>query len=177
MNWANRLTILRILLVPVFVMAVLYHRMNIAFVVFILAAFTDALDGYIARHFDQKTRLGTIMDPIADKLLLGSAFICFSLVHGLPAHIKMPIYVPLIVISRDVIILLGAAMMQMITGHVKVRPTVLGKITTFLQMLTILALLLNFTHSSWIWNLTVVMTLVSGADYLRIAARELNGKL
>ena len=177
MNWPNKLTILRIILVPIFIMAILYHRLNLAFLIFILASVTDALDGYIARTFAQKTRFGTVMDPIADKLLVGSAFLCFSLVNGLPEYIKMPIYVPLIVISRDVIILLGAMGIYLVNGgHIDVKPTVLGKLTTFFQMLTIIVLLLRFIYSNWIWNITVLFTLVSGLDYIRIGMKELNGK-
>jgi len=177
MNIANRLTILRIILVPVFILAILYHRLNIAFIIFLGAAATDGLDGYIARTRNQKTRFGTVMDPIADKMLIGSAFLCFSLVGGLPAYIKMPIYVPLVVISRDVIILLGALMIYLLTGTIDVKPTILGKITTFLQMATIILVLLRFIYSNWVWNTTVVFTIVSGLDYLRLGSRQINERL
>ena len=100
MNWANRLTICRILLIPIFITAILYHKLNFAFVVFVVATITDALDGYIARVRNEKTKFGAIMDPIADKMLLGSAYISLSLVKGLPAYLRMPVYVPIIVISR-----------------------------------------------------------------------------
>ncbi|MCK4851901.1 MAG: CDP-alcohol phosphatidyltransferase family protein [Candidatus Omnitrophica bacterium] len=177
MNWANRLTICRIILVPVFIMAILYHKLNAALVIFLIAAGTDALDGYIARTRGEKTRFGTVMDPIADKMLIGSAFLCFSLVASLPEYVRMPVYVPLIVISRDIIILLGATVIYLLTGTIDVKPTVLGKVTTLLQMLTIIALLLRFVHSSWMWNITVLFTVVSGLDYIRMGTREINGKL
>lgn len=179
MNWANRITVLRIILVPVFITAVLYHNLNAAFFIFIVAAATDALDGYIARTRKQKTKFGAIMDPIADKMLIGSAFICFSLVSGLPVYLKMPIYVPIIIISRDVIILLGAMTIYLLTGSINIRPTIIGKITTFFQMITVLCVLLRFLHSSWIWNVTAVLTVISGLDYMRIGSREINinGKL
>ncbi len=177
MNWANRLTIIRIILAPVFITAVLYHRLDIAIVVFLIAAATDGLDGYIARVRKEKTRFGAIMDPIADKLLIDSAFISLSLVAGLPEYLKMPVYVPMIVVSRDVIILLGAVSIYLLTGDLKVRPTLVGKVTTFFQMVTIISLLLGFVYSSWIWNITVALTVISGLDYLRIGSREINGKL
>lgn len=174
MNWANRITIFRVILVPVFIMAVLYHKLNAAFVIFVTASLTDALDGYIARTRKQKTKFGAIMDPIADKMLIGSAFICFSLVSGLPTHLKMPIYVPIIIISRDVIILLGAMAIYLLAGNINIKPTIIGKLTTFSQMITVLSVLLNFLHSNWIWNATVVLTVISGLDYIRIGSREIN---
>jgi cardiolipin synthase len=163
--------------VPIFITAVLYHRLDLAFIVFLGATITDALDGYLARVRNEKTRLGAFMDPLADKMLIGSAFISFSIVTGLPAYIKIPAYVPIIVISRDVIILLGVVMIYFLTGDIEIKPTMLGKLTTVFQMVTILALLLKFMYSSWIWNITAVLTVVSGLDYIRIGSRYINGKL
>ncbi|MCK5450181.1 MAG: CDP-alcohol phosphatidyltransferase family protein [Candidatus Omnitrophica bacterium] len=176
MNWANRLTVLRVILTPVFIAMVFYQKLNIALLIFVIAAITDALDGYLARSRKEQTRFGTIMDPVADKMLIGSAFICFSLVTGLPAYLKMPIYVPVVVISRDVIILLGVVIMYFLTDNIEIKPTIMGKITTFFQMLTIIVVLLKFVYSSWIWNITVVVTVISGLDYIRIASRHINGK-
>ncbi|MDD5634951.1 MAG: CDP-alcohol phosphatidyltransferase family protein [Candidatus Omnitrophica bacterium] len=177
MNWPNRLTICRIVLVPVFILSVIYCKLHIAFFVFLLAAATDALDGYFARAYNQKTKLGAILDPIADKLLVGSAFICFSLVDTLPGHIKIPVYVPIIVISRDVLILIGAATIYLLAGEIKVHPTAVGKITTFFQMTTVIALLLGFVHSNWLWNTTVILTILSGLDYIRVGSKQVNDKL
>ncbi len=176
MNLANRLTICRIILIPVFITAVMYHRLDIAFIVFVMATITDGLDGYIARMRKEQTRFGTIMDPIADKMLIGSAFISFSLVGGLPDYLKMPVYVPIIIISRDVFILLGAMIIYLLAGKIDVKPTVVGKVTTFFQMFTIICVLLRFVYSSWIWNITVALTIISGLDYLRIGSGRINGK-
>ena len=164
------------MLVPVFIITILYHRLNLAFAIFVVAAITDGLDGYIARVRQERTQLGKILDPVADKMLIVSAFICFSLVEGLPSYLKMPVYVPMIVISRDFFILLGAVVIYLLTQKLEVKPTVLGKITTFFQMLTVISLLLGFVYSSWIWNTTVVLTVLSGLDYLRIGAKLVNGK-
>jgi cardiolipin synthase len=165
------------MLVPVFIMTVMYHRLNLAFVVFVIAAATDGLDGYIARVRKERTQLGRILDPVADKMLIISAFVSFSLVSGLPDYLKMPVYVPIIVISRDVFILFGAIVIYLLTQNLEVKPSVLGKITTFFQMLTVISLLLRFVHSCWIWNAAVVLTVISGLDYLRIGAKQINGKL
>ncbi len=176
MNWSNRVTILRILLVPAFIAAVMYYRLNVALCIFIVACITDALDGYLARKRNEKTDIGAILDPIADKLLLVSAFISFSMVSGLPSYIKMPLYVPIVIISRDALILGGAVVIFLIKGDLKVKPSVSGKITTFFQMITVIALLLRFVYSSWLWNITVVLTIISGIDYLRMGARQINEK-
>jgi cardiolipin synthase (CMP-forming) len=176
MNWANRLTVIRIILVPVFVASVLYYKLGIALAVFVVAALTDALDGYIARVRNERTRLGAIMDPIADKILILSAFVSLSLVAGLPDHLRMPAYVPVIIISRDVIIVLGALIIYLNNGGIKIKPTAVSKITTFFQMCTIVAVLLEFVHSEWIWNTAVVLTIVSGIDYIRIGSSQINGK-
>jgi len=176
MNWANRITILRIVLTPIFIAAILYHRLGIALAIFILASITDGLDGYIARVRKEKTRLGAIMDPIADKLLIVSAYISLSIVTGLPEYLKMPVYVPIIVISRDAIILLGALIIYLNNGKLDIKPTVLGKVTTTLQMITIVSVLLQFIYSSWIWNAMIVLTIVSGLDYIRMGSRQLNGR-
>lgn len=177
MNWANRITICRIILVPVFITAVMYHRLNAALAIFLLATFTDALDGYIARTRKEKTKLGAVMDPIADKLLIGSAFISFSLVSGLPEYLKMPVYVPIVVISRDAFILIGAMVIYLLTGTIDVKPTIIGKVTTFFQMITIISVLLRFPHSVWLWNAAVALTVISGLDYIRIGSGQINGKL
>lgn len=177
MNWANRLTIFRILLVPFFITAILYHRLDIAFIAFLVAAITDGLDGYIARAFDQKTKLGAMMDPLADKLLIASAFLSFSLVSGLPDYLRMPIYVPMIVISRDALILMGIGVIYLTNGDVEFKPTWISKVTTVFQMLTIIALLLRFVYSSWLWTITAGLTVISGIDYVLIGSKLINGKI
>jgi cardiolipin synthase (CMP-forming) len=176
MNWANKVTMLRIVLVPVFIMAVLYHRLNLALVLFVVAAFTDAMDGYLARAFDQRTKLGATIDPIADKLLIMSAFVSLSIVSGLPEYLRMPIYVPVVIISRDVIILLGAGIIYLNNGAIVIRPTIISKITTFFQMLTIISVLIKFVYAGWIWNTAVFLTVISGLDYIRSGAEQVNGR-
>lgn len=176
MTWSNKITLFRMVLVPIFILAIFYHQFEIAFFIFLVAAATDALDGYLARVRKEKTRLGTIMDPLADKMLLGSAFVSLALVSGLPEYLAMPGYVPIIIISRDVLILTGAVLLHLVKGRIEVKPSILGKVTTFFQMLTIILVLLKFPYSSWVWNITVVFTVLSGLDYVRISSRMLNGK-
>jgi phosphatidylglycerophosphate synthase len=89
----------------------------------------------------------------------------------------MPVYVPIIVISRDVIILLGVMLIYILVGSIEIRPTIIGKLTTVFQMLTVIALLLKFVYASWLWNATAILTVVSGLDYIRIGSNYINGKL
>lgn len=177
MNWPNKITISRIILTPCFIMAVLYDRLNLALVIFILAAASDGLDGYLARILGEKTQFGAIIDPIADKLLINSAFVCFGLVQEIPSYLRLPVYVPLVIISRDVLIFLGALVIYLLNGKIEVRPSALGKITTVFQMLTVILLLLRFAYSNWVWNTAVLFTVVSGIDYIRIWAKAINGKI
>lgn len=166
LNLANRITILRIILIPFFVAAVVYSRLEIALIIFIIAVISDAADGFIARTLKQKTALGTILDPVADKLLLLSAYICLSVAGSIPPDLKLPPYVPIIVISRDVIIVLGSIMVYVVTNNLKVAPSAVGKITTFFQMITIVGILLQFHYSFVVWNITVLLTVISGIDYM-----------
>jgi len=166
LNLANRITIARIILIPFFIAAVVYSKLEIALFIFILAVISDAADGFIARTLKQKTALGTILDPVADKLLLISAYICFSVASGIPDNLKLPPYVPIIVISRDAIIVLGSVIVYVVTNNLKVAPSAIGKMTTFFQMITIMSILLRFKYSFVVWNIAVIFTILSGVDYV-----------
>ena len=156
MNWANRITVLRILLVPVFVAMLHYFRVSeparaelyrfLAIVVFVLGMITDALDGFIARHYNQKSRLGIILDPIADKILLMSAVIIltFPTMGDTSMNFHFPFWYAVLVITRDALIIAGSLLMWIIIGDVNIRPSILGKITTFLQMTAVIWLLFIF---------------------------------
>lgn len=174
LNLANRITIARIILTPLFIAAIIYGRMDIALVFFTLAIISDALDGFIARTFNQKTVLGTILDPVADKILLISAFICLSIIKSLPPDQKFPPYVPIIVISRDAIIVLGSVIIHVVKGDVKISPSFWGKITTFFQMMSIVSVLVDFKYSAYVWNIAAILTVVSGVDYMLKGSRALS---
>lgn len=166
MNLANKISIARILLIPFFISSVVYSRLDLALAFFTLAIISDAADGFIARTLKQKTQLGTILDPIADKLLLMSAYICFSVVSNLPQYLRLPAYVPIIIISRDAIIVLGSIMIYVVKKDIKISPSAIGKVTTFFQMLTIVCILVKFHHAHLVWNITIFMTVLSGIDYI-----------
>ena len=128
MNIPNSLTILRILLIPCYIGLLVYGRFDEALIVLLVAGLTDALDGAIARMKNQYTRLGAVLDPLADKMLLISGFVTLSLIHLVPS------WVTILVVSRDVILMLGTAVAHFTDSRVDITPTFLGKGTTFLQL-------------------------------------------
>ncbi|MFH0732657.1 MAG: CDP-diacylglycerol--glycerol-3-phosphate 3-phosphatidyltransferase [Candidatus Omnitrophota bacterium] len=180
MSLANKITIVRILLIPFFVTCLIYYSPEtdflrfIALVIFAISTLTDAVDGYIARKYYQKTRLGTFLDPIADKLLILSGFVSLSIIAALPQEFKIPPWVIIIVISRDIFIILGSVIIHMITGKLDISPSTLGKLTTALQMLTVIAVLLQFKYSYCLWIAAAFFTALSGIGYLIRANRILN---
>lgn len=180
MNLANKISILRILLVPFFVWTVVYYSPQhdymrfLALAIFGLAVLSDAVDGYLARVLKQRTTLGTFLDPLADKLLLITAFISLSVINGLPPSIKLPPWVTIIVVSRDIIIVLGAVVIFLVSGGIKISPSPLGKATTFFQMATIISVLLQYPRSNYIWTAAVALTVLSAIDYIIRGAKLLN---
>ena len=115
-----------------------------------------------------------IIDPIADKILLLSAFLSLALIKGLPAAVRLPAWVLIVVISRDAIILLGSALVFVSGGNLEMEPNIFGKLTTFFQMLTIISLLLLLPFSYIIWSIMVVFCVISGVIYLSRGSRLLN---
>src|SRR3990172_7734820 len=134
MTTANKITILRILLIPFFVVEVLYyvqtgnetHRL-LAIVCFAVSAICDGVDGFIARHFNQRSELGAILDPLADKLLLVSGIVLLSFDHS-PNLEQVPLWLTGTIIGRDILLLIGLVVIQMTVGKVVVRPRILGKV-------------------------------------------------
>jgi CDP-diacylglycerol--glycerol-3-phosphate 3-phosphatidyltransferase len=183
---ANKITILRILLIPFFVVEVLYyvrtgnevHR-TAALLTFAVAAICDGVDGYIARHYNQWSELGTILDPLADKLLLVSGVVLLSFNHG-PLLGQIPLWLTVTIIGRDILLLVGLVVIQMTVGKVKVRPRLIGKLATVLQMIVLLWLLLKWDVGRgmvWIKGLTVgaaICTGVSGLQYVWDGVRQLS---
>lgn len=173
MTFANKITVFRILSVPFFVTALLYYTPQkeylrfIALGVFLLAIISDAIDGYIARTRRQKTEAGALLDPLADKMLLISAFVSLYIISNKYFPIKLPLWVMLTVISRDVMLLLGGSIIILTNQKYRISPTRAGKLSTFFQMMTIVCLLLKFMVSYFVWGIAMVFTVFSGFDYLR----------
>jgi CDP-diacylglycerol--glycerol-3-phosphate 3-phosphatidyltransferase len=174
MTTANKVTIGRILLVPFFIASLIYYFRTgmewyrwAAIGCFAVAAISDGIDGFIARHFNQWSELGTILDPLADKLLLVSGIVLLSFPHAgdMPG---IPIWLTVIILSRDVLLLIGYWVVHFLAGGMKVKPHFLGKIATVLQMAAVLWALFMW-DARWHFNICVaaaVLTTGSGLIYL-----------
>lgn len=180
----NLLTMFRMVLIPIFVSLLFYQRFAWALGVFILAGVTDALDGLFARRFDQKSQLGTILDPIADKLLMTASFVVLAMPsispQPMPRHFPVPFWVTAAVISRDIFIIVGAAAINIMTGFRRFRPSWLGKVNTAVQILSVIAILVAAIFPNVSGYLPTVYTTVfalavfSGTHYIFWASRLLN---
>ena len=172
-NLPNILTILRILSVPVFVNMVVYGRYDYALVLFLAAAITDGLDGLIARVSNQRSRLGRYLDPLADKVLLTSAFVTLSIFHF------VPIWLTIIVVSRDLILALGTLLLHLLELQVDITPSWLGKLTTVLQLayVVVILTLIAFSLTSGLTEpaslIVAAVTVVSGLFYIFRGVRAL----
>ena len=182
MTTANKITILRILLIPFFVVEVLYytkqghevHRL-LAIVSFAVAAICDGVDGYVARRFNQRSELGAILDPLADKLLLVSGIVVLSFDHS-PYLESVPLWLTGTILGRDVLILIGMLVIQLMVGKVKVQARILGKVATVLQMVVVLWIMLKW-QENWLAALTLataICTGISGLLYVWDGSRQLS---
>ena len=182
MTTANKITILRILLIPFFVVETLYyvrqghevHRV-LAIVCFALASICDGVDGYVARRFNQRSELGAILDPLADKLLLVSGVVVLSFDHS-PYLESVPLWLTGTIIGRDVLILVGMLVIQFMVGKVEVQPRIIGKVATVLQMAVVLWIMLKW-GGGWLRALSVgtaICTGISGLLYVWDGTRQLS---
>src|ERR1041385_3051103 len=182
MTTANKITILRVLLVPFFIVQVLYyaergyewHRLA-AILTFGVAALSDGLDGYIARRYNQRSHLGAILDPMADKLLLVSGVILLSFDHQ-PRLPQTPLWLVGTIVGRDVVLLIGLIVIYYSCGRVAVRPILVGKVATVLQMVCVLWALFKW-NSAWllIWSAGAALcTGISGMFYVYEGIRQLS---
>ncbi|MGO8763635.1 MAG: CDP-alcohol phosphatidyltransferase family protein [Limisphaerales bacterium] len=186
MTTANKITILRILLVPFFVVELIYyvrtgnevHRL-LAILSFAVAAICDGVDGYIARHYNQKSELGTILDPLADKLLLVSAVVALSFDNS-PYFKQIPLWLTGTIIGRDLLLAIGAGVIHLVVGKVKFRPHLTGKMATVFQMITVSWILLNWEAvfhgvllKVWILG-SGIFTGISGLFYVWDGTKQLS---
>lgn len=173
-NLPNLITLSRILMIPFFVNFLVYKYYGYAFAIFLLAGLSDGLDGFIARSSKQKTKLGTFLDPMADKLLLVTSFLTLTIMS------LIPVWVTIIIISRDIIIIIGALMLILFQDELNVSPSFTGKATTLFQILYIGLLLLFIVIGKSVNTLNPIMwimigfTIVSGAQYIYMWFKLLN---
>jgi cardiolipin synthase len=172
-NIPNILTLVRILLTPLLIIFLLKKRFTMALLVFAMAGISDALDGFIARYFNQRTVLGAHLDPLADKLLLLSSYISLAVLKVIPGWLAV------VVIARDVIILLGIAVMTITQKPYEIKPSTISKCTTAIQLVTIFFILLHPDGTrfstfqiSMFWA-TAVLTIASGLHYIYIGMNQL----
>jgi cardiolipin synthase len=171
----NQLTLLRMIFVPFIVIHLVEGRYLWALVVFVIAGFSDGLDGLLARTLHQQTLLGQYLDPIADKLLLSTMFLVLSILH------KIPWKFTVVVFSRDISILAASAVLFAIAGLRNFRPSIFGKANTFSQIAAVFfVLLFEIQRQRWIWitrtmflRATFIFTIVSALHYVILVQRRL----
>ena len=191
MTLANKITVARILMIPAFVTMAIYYGESIqrhepaewmrftAIIIFLVAAVSDGLDGYVARRYKQRSSLGVILDPIADKGLLLSGLITLSISNWSesdPDYGKFPIWFPVLVITRDAVILVGAVILHFFIGNkMKVKPSWTGKVATVCQMCAIawVMLQLRFLPLTFVVIVAGVFTVISGIIYVVEGVRQL----
>jgi cardiolipin synthase len=175
-NLPNTITVFRILCVPLFINLLIYGRFGYALVVFLIAVVSDGVDGLIARLFNQRSRLGMYLDPLADKVLLTSAFIALSILQ------QVPTWLTTIVVSRDLLLALGTLLFHLLTLNVDIMPSWMGKVTTVLQFGYIVTMLAAVSLTWGAWGREIVepaalvvaaATIGSGLHYLWRGARTI----
>ncbi|NPU83820.1 MAG: CDP-alcohol phosphatidyltransferase family protein [Syntrophaceae bacterium] len=176
MNIPNSLTLLRIILVPAIVILLMQGSFKLAILVFLISGLTDILDGYLARVLHQQTVLGSYLDPIADKALMISCYVTLAVKKILPGWLSV------VVISRDCIILIGVAVLSLMSVTYKIQPVFIGKLTTAVQILTVFIFLVSRAipgsiaasfMEGLIW-VTACVTVVSGFNYIMIGVQHIN---
>jgi cardiolipin synthase len=166
LNLPNMITLARVILVPIFIIASINQNFGWALLIFAIAAVSDAVDGLLARLLQQRTVLGSYLDPVADKLLTASAFVILAILNILPGWLTV------IVISRDVLIILGIMILFLTSHPLEIRPSLASKLTTILQFCTVVSTLVSqyafsipFLIDFLIWG-TAVATVISGLQYI-----------
>lgn len=186
---ANKITVTRLLLIPVFITLAAYYSKSLAvgaevvgyriaaLTVFALASLSDALDGYIARNFNQQTPFGQVLDPVADKLLLLSGVIILSVTQW---HLGLPIWFAALVIARDVIIVTGVLIIKHVVGKIEMGPLWTSKVCTFLQLSCVVWILLDFWSKEdrplgldLLIFAAAAFTAISGGQYVLEGIRQL----
>jgi cardiolipin synthase len=173
----NFITLLRLAALPFFLFSIAAGRLGIALVIFVAAGISDGIDGYLARRFNMKSALGAYLDPIADKLLMMSSYL-FLAVPSFPAAVKVPVWLAVMVVSRDLLLMTVALLLILTSDHRSFPPTWLGKVTTVTLILTVLFVL---CANLWAWPMAVVQiafgaaavtTVLSGFHYVYLVSKS-----
>ena len=179
-TFPNLLTFMRMGLIPLFASLLFYGHSDWALIVFVVAGASDGIDGFVARRFNQQSELGTILDPIADKLLMTTAFVILTLPNVFPPtrHLPVPFWVTAAVIGRDVLIIAVAGAIFIITSFRGFRPSRLGKLSTLVQVcgvgLILLAAVFPMLQSFYlptVYTIITALAVLSGIHYIFFVAR------
>ncbi|MDI6786353.1 MAG: CDP-alcohol phosphatidyltransferase family protein [bacterium] len=175
-NTPNKITVIRIFSVPAFIIAIIYGHRDLALGIFCFSVVTDAIDGFVARYYKKITKLGSFIDPLADKLLMVTSFLFLSFF----GDIRIPFWISILVVSREVIMSLGWTLIYLLTNcfsgdALVIQPTILGKLNTVFQMLTILLYLINFKFAYYIALIMIVVMISSTFGYIIRGSRMVNG--
>ncbi|MFQ5960982.1 MAG: CDP-alcohol phosphatidyltransferase family protein [Candidatus Methylomirabilales bacterium] len=169
-NLPNGLTFLRLILAPLIVVLLVNDAYTSALIVFLLAGITDGLDGYFARSLRERTEFGRVLDPIADKILLGSALFTLAFLG------RLPMWLIVIAVGRDLILVLGSCLLYTVSGRLGYPPSAMGKLATLLQIFTVVAVMMvgegDLLLVFLVWG-TAAVTILSGLDYTYRGAVEL----
>ena len=173
----NFITLVRLAALPFFLVCISDGRFGIALAIFVAAGISDGVDGFLARRFDMKSALGAYLDPIADKVLLMSSYL-FLAIPSYPARVKVPVWLAMMVLSRDFLVMLVGLLLILTSGKKRFPPSWAGKVTTVVQIVTVLFVL---CANLWSWprelllvafGSTASVTVISGFDYLHRVARN-----
>jgi CDP-diacylglycerol--glycerol-3-phosphate 3-phosphatidyltransferase len=180
MTLANKITLLRLALIPVFTLLIMIYTREQPWVryaalsVYIVAALSDALDGFVARAYNQKTKLGAVLDPLADKLMINTGFVFMAVNHEFAFTI--PMWFPVIVLLRDLIIVIGAFLINEFFGPVRVKPSIFGKLTTVIQMALVISILLEAPIARTLMYVALVLVGLSFVDYFRAGVKQVGNE-
>lgn len=170
MNLANSISIFRLVLIPVFIGLIVSYEPGqewvryLAFAVFFTAAVSDFVDGYVARRFNQSTKLGAVLDPLADKLLINLSFVFLAVTPNFETDV--PRWIPVIILSRDIIIAVGSYLLNKYRGPLRPRPRFLGKAATIAHSVGVAWVVLNLPYGFQILMVMVAISVASLVDYL-----------
>lgn len=183
MTTANKITISRSFLIPIFVTTAMYYGKSVeqgepvegyrqaTAILFLVCAIGDGIDGYVARRFNQQSKLGVLLDPLVDKCMILSAIITLSLTSW-PVH--FPLWFPVIVIAKDVLSIAAAFLIKHIAGKVEIHPHWMGKVATTTQIVAISWIMLQLPHISYPTWIAGFFTVGTGAIYIFDAARQIS---
>ena len=177
MNLPNIISLARLFSVPILVWLILTNHFNAAFWLFLAAGISDALDGFIAKHWKQSSKLGTYLDPLADKVLLMGVYITLGAID------QIPLWLSILVVFRDLLIIGGVLLLHVSKAEVKLRTLIISKLNTALQILLIIFVLAELTFQHGLWDmkqvaiyLIALFTILSGGAYISSLFRDQNSE-